>query len=186
MLIETAQIPAWSSVLAEFLGGKSMNNACGVLSKRGLKRGRRQLCGTGRWLLPLIGVALFLVSTPLIQAQTTAQLTGTVQDSSSAVIPGAQVTLTDQATGITRVVQTNRAGLFAFPSLVPDTYTLKVSAKSFSAKEITGIVLHAGDTLAVPAISLAVADTRPPDRGAWRHRARARDNRAPIGALLRA
>ena len=55
------------------------------------------------------------------------------------VIPGAQVTLTDESTGILRVVQTNRQGLYAFPALVPGTYTLKVTAKGFQPKEITGI-----------------------------------------------
>jgi hypothetical protein len=93
---------------------------------------------------------------PLTHAQTTAQLTGTVQDNSGAVIPGAQVTLTDEATRLTRVVQTNRQGLYAFPSLVPGTYTVKVDAKSFQPREITGIVLHAGDVRAVPAIPLTV------------------------------
>ena len=78
-----------------------MNNASGVLIRRGLKRDLRQLYGTGRWLLPLIGVALLLVSGTLARAQTTAQLTGTVEDTSGAMIPGAQVTLTDEATGST-------------------------------------------------------------------------------------
>ena len=133
-----------------------MNNASSVLTRRGQKRDLRQLCGTGRWILPLIGIALLLLCGPLAHAQTTAQLTGTVQDASGAVIPGAQVTLTDESTRITRVVQTNRQGLYAFPSLVPGTYTVKVDAKSFQPKEITGIVLHAGDALSVPVFSLAV------------------------------
>ena len=93
---------------------------------------------------------LLLLSGPMTHAQTTAQLTGTVQDTSGAVIPGAQVTLTDESTGVTRVVQTNRQGLYAFPSLVPGSYTVKVSAKSFQPKEVTGIVLHAGDERTVP------------------------------------
>ena len=132
-----------------------MNGTLG-LTRRGLELHLQELWKRGRWILPLIVVALLLLSVPMTHAQTTAQLTGIVQDPSGAVIPGATVTLTDQANGTTRVVQTNRAGLFAFPSLVPDTYTVKVSAKSFSPKEITGIVLHAGDTIAVPAISLVV------------------------------
>ena len=66
-----------------------MNNTFGVLTRRGLKRDLRQLCGRGRWILPLIAVALLLLSAPLTHAQTTAQLTGTVQDASGAVIPGA-------------------------------------------------------------------------------------------------
>ena len=72
------------------------------------------------------------------------------------MIPGADITLTDQATHIKRIVQTNRQGLYAFPSLVPGTYTVKVKRKGFQAKEITGITLHAGDVLAVPAITLTV------------------------------
>jgi hypothetical protein len=121
-----------------------------------LKRNLQQLFGKGRWILPLIGVALLLLSVPMTHAQTTAQLTGVVQDSSGAMIPGASVTLTDQSNGITRVVPTNHTGLFAFPSLVPGTYTVKVTAKSFSPKEVTGIVLHAGDVTAIPAISRVV------------------------------
>ena len=53
-------------------------------------------------------------------------------------------------------VQTNPQGLYAFPALVPSTYTVKVNAKGFQAKEITGIALHAGDVRAIPAFSLAV------------------------------
>jgi hypothetical protein len=136
-----------------------MNSTCGVPTRRGQKRDLRQLCGRGRWILPLIGVALLLLSVPLASAQTTAQLTGIVQDNSGAMIPGAEITLTDQATGIKRIVQTNRQGLYAFPSLVPGTYTVKVSAKSFQSKEITGITIHAGDVLAVPATTLTVGAT---------------------------
>ena len=47
-------------------------------------------------------------------------------------------------------MQTNRQGLYAFPSLVPGTYTVKIEAKNFQSREITGIVLHAGDVLTVP------------------------------------
>ncbi len=111
-----------------------MNSIFNVLTRRGLKRDLRQSCRRSRWILPLIAVVLFLLSVPLTHAQTTAQLTGTVQDASGAVIPGADVTLIDQSTGITRVVTTNRQGLYAFPSLTPGTYSVKVSAKSFSSE----------------------------------------------------
>ena len=77
-----------------------MNNGSGILSRRRLNRDLRQLCGTGRWVLPLIVLMLVLLSGPMTQAQTTAQLTGGVQDATGAVIPGAQVTLTDEATGV--------------------------------------------------------------------------------------
>ena len=116
----------------------------------------QRLRKTRQWLLPLLGVALLLFSAPRLQAQTTAQLTGTVTDPSGGVIPNAQVTLLDEATGTSRVVQTNGDGLYAFPALVPSSYSLKVVAKGFQPKELTGIVLHAGDTRNVPPFALTV------------------------------
>jgi hypothetical protein len=91
-----------------------------------------------------------------MNAQTTAQLSGVVQDSSGGVIPGAQVTLTDESSGISRVVQTNGQGIYAFPSLVPSTYSLKAEGKGFESKVVTGIELHAGDQISVPPFSLTV------------------------------
>jgi hypothetical protein len=99
----------------------------------------------------LLAVLLFL---PALYAQTTAQLSGTVTDTTGAVIPGAQVTLVNEATHDTRVVTTNDAGLFTFPALLPATYTLKVSAKNFESKNLTGIELHGGDQRSIPSFPL--------------------------------
>ncbi len=124
-----------------------MTNASCALSRRvSFRQQPRQFHKTWYWLLPLLGVALLLVSAPRLRAQTTAQLTGTIVDPSGGVIPNAQVTLVDEATGTSRVVQTNGEGLYAFPALTPGSYTVKVLAKGFQPKQITGIVLHAGDT----------------------------------------
>ena len=133
-----------------------MNNAFGILSRQGRREDLRQPYGRGRWILPLIGVALLLLSGTLSRAQTTAQLTGTVQDNSGSVIPGAKVTMTDEATGVMRVVETNGQGLYAFPALVPASYTLKVDAKAFQVKEITGIMLHAGEERTIPVLTLTI------------------------------
>jgi hypothetical protein len=66
------------------------------------------------------------------------------------------VTLINEANGSSRVVQTNGDGLYAFPALVPGSYTLKVDAKGFEIKQVTGIVLHAGDQRAIPTFTLTV------------------------------
>ncbi len=105
---------------------------------------------------PLVLAVLCLVLTPAGRAQVTATLSGTVQDPSGGVIPGAQVTLTNEATQESRVEQSNGAGLYAFPSLVPGTYDIKAAAKGFKSKAVTGIVLNAGDTRTVPALDLTV------------------------------
>jgi hypothetical protein len=136
-----------------------MNNIHGKLTGGSPKQGLRQLCGRGRWSLLFIAVMFLLLSAPLTHAQTTGQLTGIVLDPSGAVIAGAEVTLTDQANGIARVVQTNRQGLYAFPAMVPDSYTVKVTAKGFQPKEITEIVMHAGEEKSLPAVSLAVGSS---------------------------
>ena len=118
-----------------------------------------------------------LVLLPALHAQTTAQLSGTVTDNTGAIIPGATVTLQNEASKDTRVVTTNDSGIFSFPALLPATYTLKVTAKGFEAKDLTGIELHGGDQRSVPAFALsagaetqtvtveATADMLPVDNG---------------------
>jgi Carboxypeptidase regulatory-like domain len=104
----------------------------------------------------VVAMALLLVFLPFAHAQTEATVSGTVQDPSGAVIPGAQVTLTNEATQDTRQVTSGETGFFAFPALIPGTYTVKATAKGFVPKEITGIILHAGDSRTVPNFALAV------------------------------
>ena len=73
-----------------------------------------------------------------------ASLTGTVKDSSGGIIPNAQVAVTDVATGVTRTVSTDAAGLYAAPNLLPGNYEVKVSAPGFSTKLQRGITLTVG------------------------------------------
>ena len=108
-------------------------------------------------ILPLLVLAFVGFAVPSsLRAQVTATLSGTVEDQSGGVIPGAQVTLTNEATKFSTAVQTNGTGLYAFPSLVPGTYDIKAAAKGFKNKVVTGIVLNAGDVKTVPAFALEV------------------------------
>ncbi|HOK48344.1 MAG TPA: carboxypeptidase-like regulatory domain-containing protein, partial [Bryobacteraceae bacterium] len=59
------------------------------------------------------------------------EIVGEVKDASGAVIPGANVTVTNTATNTSRSVVTNEAGLYAFPALVPGPYRLRVEASGF-------------------------------------------------------
>jgi len=130
----------------------SERSACN-LDKKGKTAQLGRRLNLVRAVLPLLAVCLFSVAA---RAQVTATLTGTVQDASGGVIPGAQVTLTNEATNESRSVQTNGTGLYAFPSLSPGTYSLLASAKGFGDKKVTGIVLNAGDERTVPALALTV------------------------------
>ena len=75
----------------------------------------------------------------------TAALSGRVTDPSGAVIPAAEVMLTNTATGVSSQTRTNDAGIYSFPSLPPGTYRLTVRAKGFQQVERAGLVLHVQD-----------------------------------------
>ncbi len=70
-----------------------------------------------------------------------ATVSGTVVDTSKAVIPGAQVNVTSVRTGVVRTTQTTGAGFFVVPELNPGEYLIEVTAKGFEAKRYSGVVL---------------------------------------------
>ncbi|MGB7549504.1 MAG: TonB-dependent receptor [Terracidiphilus sp.] len=78
-----------------------------------------------------------------VTAQSTSEavLGGTVSDSSGAVIPGAEVTLTDIGTNIARRTRTDGQGVYSFRALPPATYKMLVEANGFGTVEQDNIVL---------------------------------------------
>src|SRR5215472_823345 len=66
--------------------------------------------------------------------QSTGEITGTVTDSTGAVVAGAKVTLNNPATDTNRSTVTNSSGIYDLPSLVPGTYNLKVEMSGFSTQ----------------------------------------------------
>lgn len=104
-------------------------------------------------------LATLLVFLPKADAQVSATLNGTVTDATGAVIPGANVTLINEATKETRNGVSNDNGYFAFPALLPSTYTVKIDAKGFKSYERHGIVLHAADLIKLSNLTLAIGQT---------------------------
>jgi hypothetical protein len=66
-----------------------------------------------------------------VHAQTAGEIAGIVTDATGAVVPGATVTVTNQATSATRTTTTNEAGIYSFPSLIPGVYEIKVEMQGF-------------------------------------------------------
>src|SRR5258707_1378738 len=73
-----------------------------------------------------------------------ATLTGTVKDSSGAVIPNAQISITDLATSVSRGVSSNAAGLYTAPNLSPGNYEVRVTSTGFRTQVQRGITLTVG------------------------------------------
>ncbi len=92
---------------------------------------------------PLLLLLLAIVSP--VHAQTpSGEITGTVVDLSGLPLPGVTVTLTNQATNVVRVVQTNEVGLYVIPAIPPGTYDLKAELAGFRTVERKDIVAQVG------------------------------------------
>jgi hypothetical protein len=70
-----------------------------------------------------------------------ASLTGTVHDSSGAVIPGAVVSLLNTDTGVAKKTVTTSGGLYVLTNLIPGTYMLHTEAAGLTSKDTVGIQL---------------------------------------------
>ncbi len=96
-----------------------------------------------RTLIALI-ILLFILSVslcPVIDAQSTALLNGTVSDASGAAVPSAKVILRNTATSEEWNTQTNGAGLYVFPSLPPGNYQITVTQAGFQTLIVTDLRL---------------------------------------------
>ena len=87
---------------------------------------------------------LNLLAATGLWAQSTAvsQISGTVRDAGGLVVAGAQVNITQTATGLSRSVQTGPEGAYTLPSLPPGPYRLTVTKEGFSSFVQEGIVLQ--------------------------------------------
>src|SRR5687768_6394937 len=93
------------------------------------------------WLAPLVlALSAVLVVTPSATAQSLfGSLSGTVTDSQGGVLPGATVTLTDQASRTPQTTTSNDQGVFVFAAVPAATYAVKVELTGFSSWEATDI-----------------------------------------------
>src|SRR6476646_5067323 len=82
-------------------------------------------------------------------AQYSSTLEGTVSDQSAAVVPGATVTTSNEATGVTQHVLTTSAGYYRFPALPGGVYTIKVSLTGFKNWTREHVRLESTQTRAV-------------------------------------
>jgi Carboxypeptidase regulatory-like domain len=97
--------------------------------------------------ISLWGVALVMVlglltlSQPTLAQQTTASITGTVQDSAGAALDGATVTARDTERGTSSTTKTTQGGVFNFNSLPIGTYELKAESAGFDSEVLPPITI---------------------------------------------
>ncbi len=85
---------------------------------------------------------LILAASVAAFAQDTGTFTGTVHDSTGAVVSGAEVTITNTSIGVSRTETSNADGDWLAAGLPIGSYDLSVTAKGFKKYEAKGVVLR--------------------------------------------
>lgn len=101
----------------------------------------------------LLVLVFALAVTPVAVAQTsTSRITGRVIDTKQASIPGANVTITNEATGLSQTQTTTEAGVYAFEALPVGNYSVTVEQTGFKKFVKTGNHLEVNTPLTVDVV----------------------------------
>jgi hypothetical protein len=107
---------------------------------------------------PLVLVAAILIAGSAAAQTVTGTMSGTIVDQQGRVIPGATVTVINEATTDTRSAISGAQGDFLVTNLQPGQYTLRIALQSFRTLERKNIVLSAGERLAVANLTLEIGN----------------------------
>src|SRR5262245_40981249 len=97
-------------------------------------------------------LVLWLTTQAFAQGGATGAINGTVEDPSGALVPGAEVKIINQDTGVVvRSVKTDADGVFAAVLLPVGTYTLDVVSAAFQEEKFANVVVRVTETARVTA-----------------------------------
>jgi hypothetical protein len=109
-----------------------------------------------RYCLAPVAIVFFAIAA---LAQNFGSISGMVRDQSGALVPGAAVTASNKATGVTTRVVSLTDGQYLFTSLVPGNYDVSVEAPGFARYVRPDIEVHVSDKLMLD-IALQVGESR--------------------------
>jgi hypothetical protein len=106
---------------------------------------------------PYLGVRiafLFALTATLAysQATSTSSIAGLVTDEQGAAITGAEVRITDAATGSTQATLTNESGRYVLVNIPPSTYSIAISKSGFAVNRITAQKVDVGTALTIDSV----------------------------------
>jgi hypothetical protein len=97
-------------------------------------------------------LAIFIFSCAAANSQTTGSIGGTVRDNTGAVLPGAQVSITETEMGTVVKYTTDAAGSYQAPLLIPGTYSVTVEKGGFEKSIQSGVVVQTASVERVDAV----------------------------------
>ena len=142
-------------------GGSALPVGLEILDTRGTNR---ELCAFGGDMFSEICATkiaarfvafVALLFSPLFLSTAGAQVAGatlsvTVTDQSGGVVPKAEISIKNIATGGTRAGTTDPAGFYSVPNLLPGSYDVTATTSGFSSEVHTGITLTVGGQEVLP------------------------------------
>lgn len=108
------------------------------------------------WLLAVFGL---VAGIPGLAQSGRGTLTGSVKDSTGAVVPGVSISLKEINTGSRREVSASGEGLYTFSELSPGTYALTITSPGFQSYTQNGILVNVGSTTTANAVLKVGSDT---------------------------
>jgi hypothetical protein len=100
----------------------------------------------------LASFAILTLSASMLAQSFLGSINGTVKDSTGAVVPDSNVTLTEVDTGVQQTTKSNAAGDYSLPDLKPGTYMVAVTKEGFKEVRSSNIVLTANQTARFDAV----------------------------------
>jgi hypothetical protein len=107
----------------------------------------------------LIVGALLLGCVPVLAQSGRGTISGTVIDSAGAVVPGANIIVTNPATGVSSTTRSNETGTYTVPDLPVGEYSVQAEKEGFKALIRSGITLNAASSVRID-FSLEIGETR--------------------------
>src|SRR5262249_12867599 len=116
-------------------------------------RSVRRQAGRKEFVMRTFALVILLAAVPATAlAQFDAgQISGFIRDTQQGALPGATVTVTNEATSNKRSTVTNSTGFYVFPEMPVGTYSVAVELTGFKKFVKTGIRLSAANQIAVDA-----------------------------------
>jgi hypothetical protein len=113
-----------------------------------------------RWIvLGVLITGLVLLAPRQVSGQASAGITGTITDTSGAVVPNAKVTATDVATSAASHTVSSSAGTYAFKGLNPSKYTVTVEASGFKKAVQESVTVEVSTVATIDVVVSAGAAT---------------------------
>src|SRR5579859_2316011 len=107
--------------------------------------GVRSYLNSSSKILAVLMCAVLLCVSGVRSQQNTADILGTVTDTSGAVVPGATVTLTNIGTNVSQTTQSSGTGDYTFTLVQVGNYSIKVQAAGFKTYLAPSLSVSAGD-----------------------------------------